>query len=113
MAGYLVLEAANLAEAARALEQYPVDVVVAALDLPPGGMCALRDAMHGRPEWQRIPILALADSAEQVRARAGQPAGFQDCQVKFDREAMLESVARLASALASSEAALPCAGEKR
>ena len=45
-----------------------------------------------------FPILALADSAEQVRARAGQAAGFQDCQVKFDREAMLESVARLASA---------------
>jgi len=38
---------------------------------------------------------------------------FQDCQVKFDREAMLESVARLAATLASSEAAPVCAGEER
>ena len=113
MAGYQVLEAANLDEAIRGLEQHPVDIVVAALDLPPKGSSALLDEMRGRPEWQGIPVLALADSAEQVRARAGQPADFQDCQVKFDREAMLESVARLASALASAEAAPVCAGEER
>ncbi len=113
MAGYRVLEAANLDEAIRGLEQHPVDVVVTALDLPPNGSPALLAAMRKRPEWQAIPILALADSAEQVLARAGQPVDFQDCQVKLDREAMLESVARLASALASSEAALVCAGEEK
>ncbi|HYW48760.1 MAG TPA: hybrid sensor histidine kinase/response regulator [Bryobacteraceae bacterium] len=113
MAGYRVREAANLDEAVRGLEQHPVDVVVASLDLPPNGSSALLDVMRRRPEWQGIPILALADSAEQVRARAGQPADFEDCQVKFDREAMLESVARLASALASAETAPVCAGEER
>ncbi len=113
MAGYRVLEAANLDEAIRGLEQHPVDIVVAALDLPPDGSSALLAAMRRRPEWQGIPVLALADSAEQVQARAGQPADFQDCQVKFDREAMLESVARLASALASAETAPVCVGEER
>jgi two-component system chemotaxis sensor kinase CheA len=110
MAGYRVLEAANLDEAIRGLEQQPVDVVVAALDLPPNGSSALLAAMRRRPEWEAIPILALADSAEQVQAPAVRTAGFQDCQVKFDREAMLESVERLASALASSETAPVCAG---
>jgi two-component system chemotaxis sensor kinase CheA len=113
MAGYRILEAANLEEAMRGLEQYPVDVVVAALDLPPNGSAALFDAMRRRPEWQSIPVLALADSAEQVRARAGQPGDFQDCQVKFNQEAMLESVTRLASALASAETKPVCAEEER
>jgi CheY-like chemotaxis protein len=113
MAGYRVLEAATLDEAVRGLEQQRVDVVVTALDLPPGGISALLAAMRRRPDWERIPVLALADSAEQIRARAGQAMDFQDCQVKFDREAMLESVARLASALASAEAAPVGAREER
>jgi CheY-like chemotaxis protein len=109
MAGYHVLEAANLDEAIRSLEQHPVDIVVTALDLPPNGSSALLTAMRQRTEWHEIPILALANSAEQARAQAGQTAGFQDCQAKFDREAMLESVARLASTLAASEAVPACA----
>ncbi|MGB7761013.1 MAG: chemotaxis protein CheW [Bryobacteraceae bacterium] len=113
MVGYRVLEAANLDEAIRGLEQHPVDIVVTALDLPPDGSSALLTAMRRRTEWQKIPILALADSAAQARARAGQTGDFQDCQVKFDREAMLESIARLASTLASAEAAPVCVGEER
>jgi len=113
MAGYRVIEAANLDEAIRGLEQQPVDLVVTALDLPPNGSSALLAAMRRRPEWQAIPVLALADSVEQVQAGAGQAAGFQDCQPKFDREAMLQSVARLASALASAETAPVTAGEER
>jgi two-component system chemotaxis sensor kinase CheA len=105
MAGYRVLEAANLDEVIRGLEQQPVDLVVTALDLPPNGSPALLAAMRRRPEWQTIPVLALADSAQQAQAQAGQAAGFQNCQAKFDREAMLESVARLAAALDSAETA--------
>jgi len=113
MAGYQVLEAANLEEAIRVLEQEPVDVVVAALDLPPAGTSALLVTMRGRPEWGKIPVLALADSAEQAQSSAVPAAGFQDCQAKFDGVAMLESVARLASALASAEPAPAYAGKER
>ncbi len=100
MAGYRVIEAANLSEAIRGLEQQSVDAVVATLDLPPTGTSALLAAMRRRPEWESIPVLALAESAEQVRTQGGRPMGFQDCQVKFDREAMLASLARLATVLA-------------
>jgi hypothetical protein len=48
---------------------------------------------------------------EQVKAGAGHPAGVQDCQVKFDREAMLASLARLASALAPADATPVCVPE--
>jgi two-component system chemotaxis sensor kinase CheA len=102
MAGYQVAEAANLEEAIRRLEQQPVDAVVAALNLPSPGTSALVSAMRGRPEWAKIPLLALADSAEQMRDLAVQAGGFADCQKKFDSTAMLESLRRLAHVLAAS-----------
>ena len=113
MAGHHIIEAANLDESLRELEQHPVDIVVAALDLPPNGSSALRAAMGRRPEWEGIPLLALADSADQLRKLAGQAMDYADCQTKSDREALLESVARLASARASAETAPACVGEER
>jgi two-component system chemotaxis sensor kinase CheA len=112
MAGYRVLEAANLDEAIRELEQHPVDIAVAALDLPPHGSAALRAAMGRRPEWKAIPVLALAESAEQLEAQAGQAADFAACQVKSDREAMLDAVARLAAAQPVTENEPVCVGEE-
>ena len=94
MAGYAVVEAANLDETIRRLEQQPIDVVVAALDLPPDGSSALLAAMR-RPEWAKIPALALVNSMDQAQASAARSAGFQDCQEKFDGVVVLESVARL------------------
>jgi len=96
MAGYAVFEAANLDETIRMLEQHPIDIVVAALDLPPGGSPALLAALR-RPEWARIPVLALVDSLDQAQASAARSAGFQDCQEKFDGVVLLASVARLVS----------------
>jgi two-component system chemotaxis sensor kinase CheA len=100
MAGYHVTEAADMAEAIQGLERHPVDIVVAALGLPPNGCSGLHDAMSRRPEWKNIPILALADAADPTPGPSGPPI-FEDCQPKFDREAMLESLLRLASATAA------------
>jgi CheY-like chemotaxis protein len=113
MAGYRVLEATNLDEATLALERERVDAVVAALDLPPDGSSALAAAMRGRPEWESIPILALADSAGQVQAGADQTAGVQGCQAKFDGNALLESLSQLASAVSSAKTAPVLVGEGR
>jgi hypothetical protein len=60
--------------------------------------------MRRKPEWQNIPILALAETPEQARSETGRKQSgtdleFQDCQMKFDRTGMLQSVARLAAAL--------------
>ncbi len=113
MAGYEVVEAANLDEAIRGLEQQPVDVVVASLDLPAQSGLTLLAAMQRRPEWAAIPVLALAESGEQIQSPAVRKAGFQDCQAKFDQEAMLQSVSRLASSLTSAQTAPVRAGEAR
>jgi CheY-like chemotaxis protein len=101
MAGYVVLEAANLDEVLNKLERRPVSVVLAAIDLPPGGSSALLAALRQRPEWEKLPVVALADSAEQVLAAAARTAGFEDCLAKFDRALVLESVAKLVSPPAS------------
>jgi two-component system chemotaxis sensor kinase CheA len=99
MAGYRILEAANLDQTVRGLESGSIRVVIASLNLPPKGSSALLDAMRARPEWARIPVVAVTDSLEQIDAGAVIEAGFHDCQAKFDREAMLASVARLSSAI--------------
>ena len=101
MAGYSVLEASSQEQALHLLEREPVAVVLAALNLPSGGRGALLDEIRRRPEWQAIPVVALADSAQQAPAPSGTGTSFQDCQVKSNHEAMLESVGRLAAAVSS------------
>jgi two-component system chemotaxis sensor kinase CheA len=113
MAGYGVIEAATVDEAIRALEQYPVDLVLAGLDLSPDGYSTLRSALNRRPEWEGIPILALADSSEQVQALATAPGKLLEFQMKFDREAVLEAAARLISARNSDELVAVSTTEER
>ena len=67
MSGYVVQEAGDLGEAVRCLEHRPADVVLTALDLPPGGSAALLAAMRRRADWEGIPVLAVADSVEEIQ----------------------------------------------
>jgi two-component system, chemotaxis family, sensor kinase CheA len=113
MAGYRIREAANLDEAVREMELQSTDVVVAAVDLPPKGGSALASIMRARPDWERIPLLGLVDSASQLQSSAVRSVGFEDCQAKFDGLAILESVARLAAAEASPKNAPACVGEEK
>jgi len=101
MAGYLVLEAANLDDAVRRLEQQPIDVVIAALDLVPKGGSALLSSLRRRPEWHGIPVLALSDSADPSRASAARKAGFKDCLAKLDHELVVKAVTQLVAPPAS------------
>ena len=112
MAGYDVVEAANLEEAIRRLDLQPVDAVVAAMDLPPRGLAELPERLRQRPEWERIPVLALADSPEQMEAPDAAVRGVQGRSPKFDRETMLASLERLVSAVAAAGEEA-CVGERR
>jgi two-component system chemotaxis sensor kinase CheA len=113
MAGYSVLEAANLDEAIRKLEQQRADVIVAALDLQADGKSALLATLRGRSEWAEIPVLALLDPDELVRASSARTAGFKDCQAKFDDVLVLASLARMISPPASVKAIAEGVGEAR
>jgi CheY-like chemotaxis protein len=67
--------------------------------------------MRRRPEWERIPVLAVADSAEEIQTSQWRAQGFQGCLAKFDSSAILEAVEALVPATAPDE--LEFAGEMR
>ncbi|MEI9811347.1 MAG: hybrid sensor histidine kinase/response regulator [Acidobacteriota bacterium] len=96
MAGYQVQEAGGVAEALQMLDRGPVDVVLAATNLPGDGPLGMLEAIRKRPGAVRIPVVALSGP----EAGGRQPEGFDDCQSKFDRTAMLRSIERLAAAVA-------------
>lgn len=101
MAGYVVLEAANVPEAMRALEHYKIDGVLTAVDLPDGGGLALLAAVRGRPALAQIPVLAITRSPVLTQSAPLRDAGFSDCLNVFDQEAILTSVALLLSSQTS------------
>jgi len=111
MAGYRVVEAADTQAALRELERRKIDVVLAGLDLLPDGDHSLLEEMRRLPGLAHVPALALSDSAEQSQAYREHPRGFSDCQMRFDRDAMLSSLAKLAGAVGTPGAVAP-AGEK-
>lgn len=97
MAGYRVVEAASAPDALAALEQYPVATLVASLDLDPAGresLLAAARAGGGRP------LLALASDAGQQAGWNSAREGLEECQRKFDWEAMARSLQRLSAAIA-------------
>ncbi len=111
MAGYRVVETADTQDALRELEHGKIDVVLAGLNLPSEAGHSLPEEMRRLPGLAHVPALALIDRAEQAQAYREHPRGFSDCQMQFDREAMLHSLAKLASAVASPPALTPV-GEK-
>jgi hypothetical protein len=66
--------------------------------------------MRRVPSLAQIPALALIDTAEQAKTPGDAPQGFSDYQLKFDRDAMLRSLAKLSCALGRPEPV--AAGEK-
>ncbi|MGA3049654.1 MAG: chemotaxis protein CheW [Terracidiphilus sp.] len=97
MEGYVVLEASDLDEAVRTLERKQVDLVVAAMDLPPQGGIALITSLRGQGDWKRIPVLAVADSPDHASKCPIGPDGFEGVYVKFDTFAILDAIAKLTS----------------
>jgi two-component system chemotaxis sensor kinase CheA len=112
MEGYRVVEAADTQSALCELEHGGVDVVLAALDLPSSGAYDFLEKMRLLPAMAGIPAVALANSADEAGHRGKHSQDFEDCQVRFDRVAMLRSIARLAAAVGAADANLAPAGEK-
>jgi two-component system chemotaxis sensor kinase CheA len=113
MAGFQVVEAADTEQAVSQLEHGAIDMVLVAVDLPPEGSRGLLDAVRRRPGSIRIPVLALASGPVQAEDRPAGAEDFDDYQSKFDRDAMLRSIERLAAALEPEHAVLARTGKER
>ena len=112
MAGYNVIEAADGRQALQELERHDVDVVAASLDLPAEGGFGFLERMRRVPTLVGIPVLALANRGDQKPPLGKHPVAFADFQMKFDRDAMLQSLARLSAVAAEPHPELALAGEK-
>lgn len=99
-AGYRVVEAENEQDVLRTLDQRRIDVLVASMDLTPGGGKSLLKAVREIPGLETLPIVSLTAGTPPPGAVHS---GFEDCLQKFDRESMVRSVARLAAALTELE----------
>ena len=92
MAGYRVLEAANSQEALERLQRGRVDVLLSGLDLPGEGPFELLRRLRLEPEWRGLPAVALASGPEEMQQREDREFEFDDYQLRFDKEATLNSI---------------------
>ena len=98
MAGYSVttvpsaLEALNLCEAGETF-----DVIVSDIEMP--GMTGLEfaAAVRNGSRWQDTPLVALSSHASQRDLDRGRAAGFDDYVAKFDRDALIYTLAQTLS----------------
>ena len=97
MAGYRVLEAANSQEALERLRRERVDVLLSRLDLPGDGPFELLRRLRLEPEWRGMPAVGLASGPEEMEQRGDREFEFDDYQMRFDKDATLHSISRLAA----------------
>ena len=100
MAGFRVIEAGTTLEVLGRLKQESVDVMVSSLDLPGDDPSDFLANIRAAPDLCSLPILGLANTAEETQAQSDAEYHFDDCQLKFDRDSMLRSVEKLAAAVA-------------
>jgi two-component system chemotaxis sensor kinase CheA len=98
MAGYRVIEAATSAEMVQQIEGEPVKVLVAGFDFLSADPPAI-DRIRRSPGAVGLRVIGLANSAGEIEERRTLYPEFDDYQVRFESEAMLRSVARLAQSL--------------
>jgi CheY-like chemotaxis protein len=106
MAGYQIVEAANLDQAVCRLEQQAVDLLIIDRRLTTGDPSVLLKSLRQQPDCLHIPVLAVVDSAEDLRNFDRDSTGFHDCHLKYDKMAILESVAQLVASTPTAEPAL-------
>lgn len=104
MAGHRVIEAATTEQALQELGKRKIDVLMAALDLPPEGGAGLLDCMRNNQELAGIPAIALAGQSEELEGPSPGRPRFEEYQMKFDREGMLRSILHLVTAVGTEPA---------
>jgi two-component system chemotaxis sensor kinase CheA len=96
VAGHRVIEATTCQEALHKIDRDRIHAVVAALDLPDRGAFTLLGSVRRRAVTPPIPVIALTHRKDGSGHHEGN--AFSDCLFKYDREAMLRSLDRLAQA---------------
>ncbi len=95
IAGYRVLEAVNATEALERLSGHSVNLIITELDLPDTDGLGLLLQVKQESSFSEIPVMVLTSRDSEEDRRLGLEAGLAAYQVKFDREAVLQTVGQL------------------
>lgn len=100
MSGYQVIEAANISETLQRVENDPIQVLIAGAEFvttDPSGIEKIKKLAKSA----HIPMLVVSNTAAEMAARRELAPDFDDYQLRFEREAMLASIERLANSVNS------------
>ncbi|MBF0394243.1 MAG: chemotaxis protein CheW, partial [Alphaproteobacteria bacterium] len=78
------------------------DVIISDIEMPGMNGFEFAQAVRGDSRWQNVPLVALSSHATEKDFERGRQVGFNDYVAKFDRDALLQT---LAQTLAASEGA--------
>ncbi len=95
VAGWEVITAES-GDAALALRERGAkfDVIISDIEMPGMNGFEFAEAVRGDERWQKTPMVALSGNASESDLSKGRQAGFDDYVAKFDREALVSSLAQ-------------------
>lgn len=70
------------------------DVIISDIEMPGMNGFEFAEAVRGDERWQKTPMVALSGNASESDLSKGRQAGFDDYVAKFDREALVSSLAQ-------------------
>jgi len=70
------------------------DVIITDIEMPGMNGFEFASDVRADPRWMKIPLVALSGHASESDFQKGRDAGFNDYVAKFDREALVESLAQ-------------------
>ncbi|MFD2235407.1 chemotaxis protein CheW, partial [Phaeospirillum tilakii] len=94
VAGYEVI-AVEGADRALALREQgnEFDAIISDIEMPGMNGFEFADAVRSDPRWAQVPLVALSSHATEKDFERGREVGFNDYIAKFDRDALLQSLA--------------------
>ncbi len=70
------------------------DAIISDIEMPGMDGFKFAEAVRGDPRWGNVPLVALSSDATEKDFERGRQVGFNDYVVKFDRDALLETMAQ-------------------
>jgi two-component system chemotaxis sensor kinase CheA len=70
------------------------DVIITDIEMPGMNGFEFASDVRADPRWKSVPLVALSGHASESDFQKGRDAGFNDYIAKFDREALVESLAQ-------------------
>ena len=105
VAGYKVTTVDNAGAALEMRDAGIVfDAIISDIEMPGMNGFEFAEAVRGDPRWENVPMVALSSHATEQDFDRGREVGFNEYVAKFDREALVKTVAQTVSGLTSEAA---------